>query len=67
MAGIEFMTIRCLVTSETYRKLAESLLVGYFFSTLGMPALRAFGIKWKVGSDDFVFPYIGSVILRLFW
>ena len=44
-----------------------SVRIGILFLLPGMPALKAFGIKWKVGSDDFVFPYIGSVILRLFW
>lgn len=32
-----------------------------------MPALQAFGKKWRIGSDDLVFPYAGSILLRVFW
>ena len=32
-----------------------------------MPPLRAFGIKLKVGSDDFVFPYIAAILMQCIW
>ncbi|XP_033123784.1 sn1-specific diacylglycerol lipase beta-like [Anneissia japonica] len=32
-----------------------------------MPALVAFGRRWAIGSDDFVFPGITSVFIRLLW
>ena len=32
-----------------------------------MPALRAFGTKWRIGSDDFVFPYVGTILIRFIW
>lgn len=32
-----------------------------------MPALKAFAVKWRVGSDDFVFPSIFSVFLHVMW
>ena len=37
------------------------------FDGTEMPALRAFGRKWRIGSDDLVFPYVGSIILRFCW
>uniref|UniRef100_A0A1X7VJF4 sn-1-specific diacylglycerol lipase n=1 Tax=Amphimedon queenslandica TaxID=400682 RepID=A0A1X7VJF4_AMPQE len=32
-----------------------------------MPALVAFGMKWRIGSDDLVFPYFFSLLLKLIW
>lgn len=32
-----------------------------------MPGLVAFGVKWKIGSDDLVFPFIGSLCNRAIW
>ncbi|XP_072028584.1 diacylglycerol lipase-beta-like [Amphiura filiformis] len=32
-----------------------------------MPALVAFNRKWRVGSDDFVFPGVISVFIRIAW
>ena len=37
------------------------------FDGTEMPALQAFGRKWRIGSDDLVFPYVGSIILRFCW
>uniref|UniRef100_A0A914UN45 Uncharacterized protein n=1 Tax=Plectus sambesii TaxID=2011161 RepID=A0A914UN45_9BILA len=32
-----------------------------------MPTLKAFGRRWSIASDDFVFPQITEGILRCFW
>jgi sn1-specific diacylglycerol lipase len=32
-----------------------------------MPALVAFGRKWRIGSDDLVFPNLASLCVRLLW
>ncbi|KAL4240297.1 hypothetical protein ACF0H5_001090 [Mactra antiquata] len=32
-----------------------------------MPQLVAFNRKWSIGSDDFVYPGIGEIVLRLIW
>lgn len=32
-----------------------------------MPALVAFGRKWRIGSDDLVYPYIVSLCTRFLW
>lgn len=32
-----------------------------------MPAIVAFGRKWLVGSDDFVFPAMVDLTVKLFW
>ncbi|XP_053393222.1 diacylglycerol lipase-beta-like isoform X2 [Mercenaria mercenaria] len=32
-----------------------------------MPQLVAFNRKWSIGSDDFVYPGIGEIILRVIW
>lgn len=32
-----------------------------------MPALEAFNMKWTIGSDDLVFPYILSIGMKVLW
>jgi len=32
-----------------------------------MPGVAAFSRRWTIGSDDFVFPAFGELILRSVW
>lgn len=32
-----------------------------------MPSLKLFGRKWRIGSDDFVFPSSFEAIIRAGW
>ena len=32
-----------------------------------MPALEAFRVKWKIGSDDLVFPFATAIAIRVVW
>ena len=32
-----------------------------------MPGIFAFNRRWEIGSDDFVFPAFGELIIRIAW
>lgn len=42
-------------------------VVLYYIFRSKMPQLVAFNRKWAIGSDDFVYPGIGEIVLRCIW
>ena len=66
-AGVEFEDMEIAKLRGCRRVIENEVSKRHAWALTIMPALKAFGLKWRIGSDDFVFPYTLSAFIRSIW